>query len=322
MKPHRGHYRPLFNVGVGRSPSFLVAALFIGLCILAFSYWRLALQYHDLEEQMKRLIQKRDSLEANQNFINKQLEIREENFSEAKVSLQKKEQELDDLKKKSLQTDKELADIRISLDQIKRTNDKLKSETKDKELQLKQLNEQSKVLKTENLELKNQIKELKTKNLTLLHENPVVKLLTNNVSNSIGANSPKSTNQNNQIQAPPSPLKQSDSEPKVAIAAESRVNANIVDPANMMDDTDSEKDQVPMKMDRADDQAQSPIRNDLEIVNEKSISGKNRPSNSINSYDIVDRKNSKIGNGNLSDNLIDSNLFDLILICAIPGSSI
>ena len=121
MKPHRGHYRPLIG-GVGRSPSFIVAALIIGLCILSFSYWRLALQYHDLEEQLKRLSQKRDSLEANQSFINKQLEIREENFSEAKVSLQKKEQELEDLKRRSAQTGKELEEIKISLKQIKDTN--------------------------------------------------------------------------------------------------------------------------------------------------------------------------------------------------------
>jgi len=122
MKPHRGHYRPLFGVGVGRSPPFLVAALTIGLCVLAISYWRLALQYHDLEEQLKRLIQKRDSLEANQKFINQQLEVREENFSEAKVSLQKKEQEVLELKKKQDQTGKELNEIKASLDLIKQAN--------------------------------------------------------------------------------------------------------------------------------------------------------------------------------------------------------
>ena len=130
MKSSRGHYRPLFGVGVGRSPPFLVAALTIGLCILAVSYWRLALQYHDLEEQLKRLIQKRDSLEANQSFINKQLEIREENFSEAKVSLQKKEQELVDLKKKQDQTDKELVEIKSSLDLSKKSNVSLAHKSK------------------------------------------------------------------------------------------------------------------------------------------------------------------------------------------------
>ena len=86
----RGHMRPFG----GRSPPFLVATLCVGICVLGISYWRLGIQYNDLEDQLRRLIQKKDSLEANESFISKQLELREENFSEAKVNLQKKEKEL------------------------------------------------------------------------------------------------------------------------------------------------------------------------------------------------------------------------------------
>ena len=126
MKTHHRshHYRPLFGFnGIGgRSPPFLVAALIIGLCMLGFSYWRLALQYNDLEQQLKKLIQKKDSLEANESFINRQLEIREENFSEAKVSLQKKEQEVEDLKKRQDQTSRQWSDMQSNLGFIKQAN--------------------------------------------------------------------------------------------------------------------------------------------------------------------------------------------------------
>lgn len=115
----RGHFRTHFG---GRSPPFLMAALCVGLCILFVSYWRLGVQYEDLEEQLKRLMQKKESLEANESFISKQLELREENFSEAKVSLQKKEQEVSELKKRIDQEDAELKEIRSSLDLLKKTN--------------------------------------------------------------------------------------------------------------------------------------------------------------------------------------------------------
>lgn len=115
----RNHFRGQFG---GRSPPFLLAALCVGLCILAVSYWRLGVQYKDLEEQLKRLLQKKDSLEANESFISKQLEQREETFSKAKVELQKKEQEVADLKQRLDHEDTELNDIRTSLDSLKKTN--------------------------------------------------------------------------------------------------------------------------------------------------------------------------------------------------------
>lgn len=114
----RGHMRPF----VGRSPPFLVATLCVGLCVLAVSYWHLGNQYNDLEQQFRQLIQKKETLEANESFISKQLELREENFSEAKVNLQKKEQELIDLKKrldddalKLKETEKSQNDLRQKL---------------------------------------------------------------------------------------------------------------------------------------------------------------------------------------------------------------
>src|SRR5699024_10326545 len=114
-----GHFRPHFGA---RSPPFLVDTLAVGLCVLGVSYWRLGVQYTDLEEQLKRLIQKRDSLEANESFISRQLELREENFSEAKMSLQKKEQEVAELKKRLDQGDSQLKEIKASLESLKGTN--------------------------------------------------------------------------------------------------------------------------------------------------------------------------------------------------------
>ncbi|KAH9406671.1 hypothetical protein TYRP_013654 [Tyrophagus putrescentiae] len=328
MKSSRAHYRPLFGVGVGRSPPFLVAALTIGLCILGVSYWRLALQYHDLEEQLKRLIQKRDSLEANQNFINKQLEIREENFSEAKVSLQKKEQEVEDLKKKQDQTGKELAEIKTSLEQIKQVNDKLKSDTTEKDHSVELLRSQNQALESDKSKLNAEIKELKEKLTNVTNtlnqhsslpsssaalnpnipkpesaaRNPVYKLVNpaaGKPETKVDINPPpplpKPSNSNaNQIAPPPEPKKNVPSEDKMK-AEESKQNPDIIDPANIAIDDDMEKDD-PGHGDAAHE--------DLEGAMEGQKEGK--VDNSIN-YVADNSKNAGgLNNKNSQDNLIES----------------
>lgn len=87
----RGQLRPHFS---GRSPPFLLAALCVGLGILGVSYWSLSQQYNQLEEQLKKTLIRKDSMENDLNFIQSQLSAREEEFSRAKQTIQKNEQDL------------------------------------------------------------------------------------------------------------------------------------------------------------------------------------------------------------------------------------
>ncbi|UXI15498.1 glutamate receptor [Sarcoptes scabiei] len=155
----RNHMRPFG----GRSPPFLVATLCVGLCVLAVSYWRLGIQYTDLEEQLRRLIQKKDSLEANESFISKQLELREENFSEAKVSLQKKEKELLDLKKTLDDDDAKIQSHLKAQNDLKNSLEKIKTELKEKVRMMSELQNKNDELKAENLKMKTEFDDYKTK---------------------------------------------------------------------------------------------------------------------------------------------------------------
>ena len=87
----RGQLRPHFS---GRSPPFLLAALCVGLGILGVSYWSLSQQYNQLEEQLKKTLIRKDSIENDLNFIQNQLSAREDEFSRAKQTIQKNEQDL------------------------------------------------------------------------------------------------------------------------------------------------------------------------------------------------------------------------------------
>ena len=87
----RGQLRPHFS---GRSPPFVLAALCVGLGILGVSYWSLSQEYNQLEEQLKKILIRKDSIENDLTFIQKQLNVREEEFSRAQQTLQKKEQDL------------------------------------------------------------------------------------------------------------------------------------------------------------------------------------------------------------------------------------
>ncbi len=115
----RGQLRPHFS---GRSPPFLLAALCVGLGILGVSYWSLSTQYNDLEEQLKKALQRKESIESDQNFIQKQLHLREDEFSRAKVSLQKKEQEVIESNNELKAKIDEMTAINSKLENLKNDN--------------------------------------------------------------------------------------------------------------------------------------------------------------------------------------------------------
>lgn len=115
----RGQLRPHFS---GRSPPFLVAALCVGLGILGVSYWSLSTQYSDLEEQLKKAIKSKVTLESDDNFVKNQLQIREDEFSRVKISLQKKEQEIVEFNNQLKTKTDEISAINSKLDSLKETN--------------------------------------------------------------------------------------------------------------------------------------------------------------------------------------------------------
>nr|XP_046917385.1 protein GOLM2-like [Dermatophagoides farinae] len=155
----RGHMRPFG----GRSPPFLVATLCVGICVLGISYWRLGIQYNDLEDQLRRLIQKKDSLEANESFISKQLELREENFSEAKVNLQKKEKELLDLQKRFDEQSEMLITMKKTNNDFEHTVNDLHNKMKTKETIISGLREKNQILIDENKKLKSDYMDVKSR---------------------------------------------------------------------------------------------------------------------------------------------------------------
>ncbi|OTF84096.1 hypothetical protein BLA29_001730, partial [Euroglyphus maynei] len=149
----RGHMRPFG----GRSPPFLVATLCVGLCVLGISYWRLGIQYNDLEDQLRRLIQKKDSLEANESFISKQLELREENFSEAKVNLQKKEKELLDMKNRFDEQTEKLKTMQKTNENLERSVDDQRTKLEAKEAIIRELREKNRKLESDYTEVKSRL---------------------------------------------------------------------------------------------------------------------------------------------------------------------
>lgn len=114
------------NVGrrphFGRSPPLAVAFLAICCLMLVLSYWRVSVQYNELDRNYQRLAQKKDSLEANEKFISQQLELREENFSKAKVTLQQKEQEAEETRRRIETSDQRVSKLTQEADTLKTDN--------------------------------------------------------------------------------------------------------------------------------------------------------------------------------------------------------
>lgn len=95
-------FRPLGN-GPARSgrngPSFLVCALFIGLCIVSVSYYNLSSQYTKLYDSMTEMVKQQKLLEAHlERKKNEQLDEKQE----FQKNLQTKIKELDEAKGKSV----------------------------------------------------------------------------------------------------------------------------------------------------------------------------------------------------------------------------
>lgn len=155
----RGHMRPFG----GRSPPFLVATLCVGLCVLGVSYWRLGIQYNDLESQLLRLIQKKNSLEADVSFINKQLESREENFSKAKVNLQNTENDLTNLKNQFDEQSEKLKTMQKTNENLEHSMDDQRKQLEAKETIVSELRKQNQALLDENQKLKSDYTEVKSR---------------------------------------------------------------------------------------------------------------------------------------------------------------
>ncbi|XP_075677863.1 uncharacterized protein LOC113791071 [Dermatophagoides pteronyssinus] len=155
----RGHMRPFG----GRSPPFLVATLCVGLCVLGVSYWRLGIQYNDLESQLLRLIQKKNSLEADVSFINKQLESREENFSKAKVNLQNTENDLINLKNQFDEQSEKLKTMQKTNENFEHSMDDQRKQLEAKETIVSELRKQNQALLDENQKLKSDYTEVKSR---------------------------------------------------------------------------------------------------------------------------------------------------------------
>lgn len=112
----RGQLRPHFS---GRSPPFLLAALCVGLGILGISYWSLSQQYNQLEEQLKRTLIKKDSIENDLNVIQNQLNLREDEFSRAKQTIQKNDEDLNSAKVDVKEKTDEINSVHTQLNNLK-----------------------------------------------------------------------------------------------------------------------------------------------------------------------------------------------------------
>ena len=94
-------FRPLGN-GPARSgrngPSFIVCALFIGLCIVSVSYYNLSSQYTKLYDSMTEMVKQQKLLEAHLEMKkNEQLDEKQKE-QEFQKNLQTKVKELDEAK--------------------------------------------------------------------------------------------------------------------------------------------------------------------------------------------------------------------------------
>ena len=108
-------FRPLNGRnGSGRNgPSFLVCALFIGLCIVSVSYFNLSNQYTKLYDSMTDVVKQQKLLEAHLE-IKKSEELNEKlKEKKSQESLQEKIKELNDANNFSVSFNRIVIEIRI-----------------------------------------------------------------------------------------------------------------------------------------------------------------------------------------------------------------
>ena len=82
----------------GRGPSFLVCALFIGLCIISVSYYNLSTQYNKLYDSMADLVKQQKLLENHlERTKAEQLKTSQDAIKETKQQLLNKTKQLTEL---------------------------------------------------------------------------------------------------------------------------------------------------------------------------------------------------------------------------------
>jgi myosin heavy subunit len=157
----RGQLRPHFG---GRSPPFLVAALCVGLCILAVSYYNLSSQYTTLELQFSSALQRKDSVERGEKLVQSQLTLKEEEFGQMKIRLENKDREVLELQQQLAHRDDEITKLSTELEgqksDLKQRTSELDEVRKQKDISehsLAELKEKSAQLERENEQLKNDL---------------------------------------------------------------------------------------------------------------------------------------------------------------------